>query len=103
MLTFVLIGLAAKCISYVLVGNNEAKLTLDLGAAVSDFCCRVVELSCGLKCVLGSGSAVRDLVLARAALFDLCVATDELVGVLHAGRGESDPRVEETSVRNRDA
>lgn len=44
-----------------------------------------------------------DLALARVALLDLCAASDELVGVLQAGRGEPDPGAEETSVKNREA
>jgi hypothetical protein len=43
MLTVVFLGLAAKWIAYVRARRNEVKLTLELGAAVSNLCCRVVE------------------------------------------------------------
>ena len=97
MLTVVFLGLAAKWIAYVRVRSNEVKLTLELGAAVSNLCCRVVEIA------FRAAVQQNDLVLARVALLDVWMATDELVGVLQAGRGEADPGVEETSVRNRDA
>jgi CHASE1-domain containing sensor protein len=43
MLTVLFLGLAATFVAYVLVRNNEAKLTLERGAAVSNLRCRVVE------------------------------------------------------------
>ena len=43
MLTVLFLGMAATFVAYVLVKNNESKLTLERGAAVSDLRCRVVE------------------------------------------------------------